>query len=165
MSIPSTLSNPVTLLTEEEAYAIALESYFYFYPMMSMEATRKQCTNLPVGARPGFGPANLFSHMRAYPEADFRAVVRPNFDTLYSVVWLDLRQEPQVITAPDTKGRYYLLPMLDMWSDVFAAPGWRTSGTEAQSYLITTRASRAMCPKTSKSSKRPTPFVSGNRPH
>lgn len=159
MGTLSTLSNTATIPTEEEAYAIALESYFYFYPMMSMEATRKQCTNLPVGARPGFGPANLFSHMRAYPEADFRAVVRPNFDTLYSVVWLDLRQEPQVVTTPDTKGRYYLLPMLDMWSDVFAAPGWRTSGTKEQKYLITTRGFQGNVPKDLKVIEAPTPFV------
>jgi hypothetical protein len=122
-------ARPQTGVTEDEAFEIGVEAYVYFYPLISMEITRRLATNLPAGARPGMGPMNAFHHMREFPSAEFREVVRPNFDTLYSSGWVDLTREPQIITAPDTKGRYYLLPMLDMWSNVFAVPGKRTSGT------------------------------------
>jgi hypothetical protein len=50
---------------------------------------------------------NTFSHIRAFPAADFKEVVRPNFDTLYSFGRLDLIKEPVIVSVPDTQGRYY----------------------------------------------------------
>jgi hypothetical protein len=120
----------------QEAYEIGLEAYVYFYPAVSIDLTRRVGINIERGKIPGFGPMNTFSHLRAFPTADFKTIVRPNFDTLYSSAWLDLTKEPMVVSAPDTAGRYYLLPMLDMWTDVFAAPGKRTSGTKAGNFGV-----------------------------
>ena len=125
-----------TAITEQAAQAIAVDAYVYLYPLVTMDVTRRQFTNIEPGKEIGKGPMNMFSNVPEYPPADFKGVVRPNFDTLYSIAYLDTTKEPMVVSVPDTNGRYYLLPMLDMWSDVFASPGWRTTGTQAGNFLV-----------------------------
>ncbi len=148
-----------TPITEQEAHAIGVNAYLYFYPLVTMDITRRVGTNVEAGKIPGFGPANAFHSFSAYPSADFKAVVRPNFDTLYSIAFLDLTKEPMIVSAPDTNGRYYLLPMLDMWTDVFASPGWRTTGTQPGNFLITPPGWNGDTPSGMARIDAPTPFV------
>jgi len=156
---PSAAIGAEAPLTPEEAHAIAVDSYHYFYPLVTMDITRKQSVNVPAGKEFGKGPMNTFANMAAYPPADLKVVVRPNFDTLYSVAWLDLTREPQVVSVPDTDGRFYLLPMLDMWSDVFASPGWRTTGTQAGHFLMTPPGWTGKTPEGFTRIDAPTPYV------
>src|SRR5277367_1472709 len=93
-------------ITQQEAHAIAVDAYVYFYPLITRDLRRKQSTNIEAGKEFGKGPMNTFSNIPEYPPADFKVVVRPNFDTLYSIAWLDMTKEPVVVTAPDTGGRY-----------------------------------------------------------
>jgi hypothetical protein len=123
-------------IAEEEAHAIGVDAYVYFYSLITMDVTRRQLTNVEPDKVPGRGPMNMFNNVPTYPPADDKVVVRPNFDTLYSVAYLDMTKEPMIVSVPDTGGRYYLLPMLDMWTDVFASPGWRTTGTQAGNFLV-----------------------------
>lgn len=122
----------------EDLYALAREAYLFAYPIVVMDTTMRQVTNVPDARTVNMrAPFNQFAHARAYPAADERDVVRFNFDTLYSFAWLDLAREPVVISAPDTGGRYYMLPMLDMWSDLFCVIGTRTTGNQAGHYALT----------------------------
>jgi hypothetical protein len=146
-------------VTGQEARAIAVDAYLYFYPLISMDVTRRQFTNIESGKELGKGPMNTFNSMPAYPPANFKGVVRPNFDTLYSSAWLDLTTEPAIVSAPDTDGRYYLLPMLDMWTDVFASPGWRTTGTQAGNFAVTPANWRGTLPAGVTRIDAPTPYV------
>jgi hypothetical protein len=146
-------------ISEPEAQGIANEAYLYFYPLLSMDLARKQATNVQPGKEIGKAPMNSFASVPAYPSADNKRVTRFNFDMLYSRAWLDLSSGPVVISAPDTAGRYYLLPMLDMWTDVFASPGWRTTGTEAANFLVTPPGWSGTVPSGMIRINAPTPFV------
>ncbi len=119
-----------------DPHQLGVEAYLYLYPLVTMEVSRRQMTNIAAGKVPGRAPMGQFAHVPVFPPADFKVVVRPNFDTLYSSAWLDLSGGPVIVSAPDTGGRYYVLPVYDMWTDAFAAPGWRTTGTGEQHHAL-----------------------------
>ena len=156
------LSTPVRAaqpITEEEAHAIGVDAYLYLYSLVTMDITRKQLTNVEPDKVPLHNPMNMFANIGAYPTADIKVVVRPNFDTLYSSGWLDLTKGPMIVSVPDTHGRYYLLPMLDMWTDVFASPGWRTTGTQAGDFAVVPQGWTGTLPAGVVRIDSPTPYV------
>jgi hypothetical protein len=149
-------------VSPEEAHAIGVDAYLYFYSLVTMDLTRRQLTNMEPRKGALGGPMNTFANVLEYPSAEMKVVVRPNFDTLYSSAWLDLTKEPVIVSVPDTGGRYYLLPMLDMWTNVFASPGWRTTGTQAGDFAIVPPGWRPAGSKLPEGATRidaPTPYV------
>ncbi|GAA4390924.1 DUF1254 domain-containing protein [Tsukamurella soli] len=90
---------------------IASDAYVFGYPLVLMDATRAAAA-----------PANRFSHAPTIPGSADRTVVRLNQDTLYSQAWLDLSAEPVVVQVPDMGSRYWLLPVLDAWTNVVHNP-------------------------------------------
>ncbi len=91
--------------------AIAPDAFVFGYPLVLMDATRAAAA-----------PANRFSHAATIPSSAERIVVRLNQDTLYSQAWLDLSAEPVVVQVPDMGSRYWLLPVLDAWTNVVHNP-------------------------------------------
>ena len=89
---PAVAQGAPPALTEQEALAIAVDSYVYFYPLISMDVTRKQLINSERGTGIG-GPMNAFVNIPTFPAADMKRSC-----------------------VPDTAGGYYLMPMLDMWT-------------------------------------------------
>jgi hypothetical protein len=159
LALPQIQAHAQDKIGAAEARAIAMDAYIYFYPLVSMDITRLQSTNVEPGKEFAKGPMNMFVSIPEYPPADLKLVVRVNFDTLYSIAWLDLTKEPLIVSSPDTDGRYYLLPMLDMWTDVFASPGWRTTGTQAGNFLVTPPGWEGEVPSGFSHIPAPTPYV------
>src|SRR5262245_34693462 len=123
-------------LTEDEARQLGIDAVVYGYPLVLVDVTKGIQTNVVAPEHNGRAPINQFSNFLKYPTSAYRDVVRMNVDTLYSFAWLDLSKEPMVLSVPNTNGRYYLMPVLDGWTNVFASPGKRTTGTKAGDFLI-----------------------------
>jgi hypothetical protein len=75
--------------------------------------------------------------MRSYPAVDNHCCAAPNADTLYTMVWLDVSSEPWVFGIPEMGERYYIMPMLDGFSEVFSVASPRATGGKPQTYAIT----------------------------
>ena len=123
-------------LTEEEARQLGIEAVVYGFPLVIVDVTKQVQTNVAEAEEGGHAPVNQFSNFLKYPTAAYKDVVRMNVDTLYSFGWLDLSKEPIVLSVPDTHGRYYLMPVIDAWTNVVGSPGKRTTGTKAGNFAI-----------------------------
>ena len=123
-------------ISPQEAQQIAYDATVYGFPLVIMDLTRQAFTAVSTPTENG-APVDQFSNKRAFPDATFVTVVRPNADTLYSTAWVDTVEEPFVLSVPDTNGRYYMMSLQDYWTNVFASPGSRTTGTKAGNFAIT----------------------------
>jgi len=119
---------PAAPALNEQLKRLAAEVYVYAYPIVLTDVTRRVQTAKT--------PLNEFQHKRSLPDASSTDVVGPNADFLYSHAWLDLSKEPLVLSVPDTRGRYYLIAMLDAWTNVATSLGKRTTGTEKGEFAI-----------------------------
>ncbi len=144
----------------ESIVSLAQKAYIYGFPLVMMYESMRSTTNYETPIYNSFfAPINQFAHFRTFPDAKFRSMVKPNNDTYYSNAWLDLSKGPLVLSVPDTQGRYYLLPMFDAYTNVFASPGKRTTGTTAQTFLITGPSFSGIVPDGMQQIKAPTNMV------
>jgi hypothetical protein len=81
-------------------------------------------------------PENQLVSIGALADPSVKTVVLPNNDTTYTPGRLNLARGPQVIDVPDTAGRYYVIQLLDAYSNTFAYIGRRTTGTGGGSFAV-----------------------------
>ncbi len=142
-SFPSaSAAQPMGLAQPPDVDALADDAYVYGYPAVLMHVTQRVLTNVPrpiespaIAPLP-LAPVNQLARMRAFPTLDQQAVVRLNRDTLYTSAWLDLAAEPMVLHVPSSHGRFYLVQMIDAYTNVLADPGSRTLGDDPHTFAI-----------------------------
>jgi hypothetical protein len=106
------------------AFAAAVAAYVYGLAPVSVSATTQRF------------PENQLVSIAALTNPTVRTVVLPNVDTTYTVGRLQLSGGPRVLDVPDTAGRYYVIQLLDAYSNTFAYVGRRTTGTKPGSYAV-----------------------------
>jgi hypothetical protein len=117
------------LLAKADHIALGAQAYIFGYPLVIMDLTRRNAAAV-------IGPENHLRRVREFPSASFKEVVRPNVDTLYTTAFIDMALGPWVFEMPANTERYEVMPFMDAWSNVFAAPGTRSTGTAGGRYLL-----------------------------
>lgn len=136
ISLGCQTQSPGGTASEQDVRAIAKEAYIYGFPMVDgYRILHAYCVNRQS---PEYkGPWNSISSSARVFTPEDKVVQSPNSDTPYSMLGLDLRAEPMVLTVPVIeKDRYFSVQLVDLYTHNFAYLGSRTTGNDGGSYLI-----------------------------
>jgi hypothetical protein len=139
---------------ESHALNDAVEAYIRFLPRHYMRLLERTRTRFKEPTTAG-APTNQFAPRTALADPSLRGIVRPNSDTLYASAWLDLSREPLVLRTPDTGGRYHLVQVMDLWTEVVASVGTRTTGNKEYHCALVGPGWRGTLPKGLEAHKAP----------
>jgi hypothetical protein len=120
----------------EEARAIAKRAYLYGFPMV--EAYKTLYAQAVEQGGPNYkAPFNTIgSSAQVFTPKD-SVIVTPNSDTPYSMMWMDLRGEPLVLTLPDVDPkRFFHVQLIDLYTQNFAYFGKRATGSKGGNFLV-----------------------------
>ncbi|WP_298511236.1 DUF1254 domain-containing protein [uncultured Kordia sp.] len=125
------------------AYSLGVQAYIYGFPwvylswlkwLWSTEGgkayTEATGTSLP------WAPVNSFFKSQELATPENATGGSPNCDTLYATAWLDVTDEPMILSVPEVDNRYYCIQMACIDADNFAYVGSYATGTKAANYLI-----------------------------
>ena len=99
---------------------LGTQAYQYGVPLLDTERIFESSTSVTECDHvTGQGPVNRFCSIRNLASADQRTVNAPNNDTPYSLAWLDLRKQPQVLHAPPIRKRFWEFELVDPWTNNF----------------------------------------------
>lgn len=143
---------------KEWSYSLALQAATWGAPLVTMYALR---ANDAVGPR-AKAPPNTIWRMEdiSTPSLSRQAgYVTPNVNVIYGFGFMDLRDEPIILEVPDSKGRYYMVEIVDMYTNAFAYIGGRATGYKGGKYALVGPGWTGVLPDGLKRIDCPTPWV------
>ena len=156
----------------KQAYVMGVQAYIWGYPMVVMQRSRDAMTkggDAPVTAdvfnKTGqyFAPVNQVATAWGMLGPKYTAVQSANSDTMYSVTFYDVSEEPYVLHLPDAEGRYYTYQFIDAWTNNYHYASTRTMGSQNQKYALVAPGWKGKLPNgvTRVGSPTPTGFIIG----
>ncbi len=143
---------------EEWAHSLALQAATFAAPIVGMYNLRQ---TVATGPDPKAKPGTLWRMPNiSTPElAKESGYVTPNVNTIYGFGFMDLSEEPVVLTAPDSQGRYYMIEIVDMWNNAFAYAAGKQAGYKGGKFAIVGPGWKGTLPEGVKRIDSPTPWV------
>lgn len=129
----------------KQAYALGVQAYIWGFPMVKMQGARDMMTtNVAAPVTPKefektgklFAPVNQVANAWGMLGPNYHAVPSPNSDTMYSVSFYDVSEQPYVLHLPNGKDRFYTYQFIDAWTNNFFYASTRTRGGQEQKYVI-----------------------------
>lgn len=133
------------------------EAYHYAFPLYKLSQYRWTALNT-TGSRTST-VLHRFAHSRAIARPEDRWANSPIVDALYSTAWIDLGAGPVLVETPDTGERYFVLTLIDAWSNTFFYAGHRATGTRAQRHYLVPPGWQGEAPAGTTLVRAPTPDV------
>jgi len=143
---------------EDWSYSLALQAATWGSPAVIMYALRDHDATGPTSKAP---PNSLWRmENTSTPElAEKSGYVLPNLSVIYGFGFLDLRQEPVILTLPDSAGLYYMVETVDMWTNAFAYPAGAEAGYKGGKVAYVAPGWKGELPPGVKRIDAPTPWV------
>jgi hypothetical protein len=120
----------------DTGYELGSQAYQYGVPLLDTDRIFRTATSVSKPDTKGHAPVNRFSHARKLANADARDVVAPNHDTLYSMGWLDLSKQPEVLEIPSSIKRFFTFEFVSPWTENFANIGSATGQQRGGDFAI-----------------------------
>ena len=118
------------------ATQIAEDAFIYGFPLIMNYGIMYEYAVNPKSGQYKAPFNQIFNEANVFTPKD-TAVITPNSDTPYSMLFMDLRAEPVVLSVPEVEtGRYYTVQIVDLYTHNYAYVGSRATGNEAASFMV-----------------------------